>query len=231
MSASMRKFLVQNISHTSSTCKGSVIFFHGSGDTGNGIREWLKLVLREEFSFPHLDVIIPTAPERPYSLYGGELSNVWFDRVDIAQDVPETESVSTICQELEPIVNDLVENGTPKNKIIIGGFSMGGCLAMHMAYRFHPQVAGCFVLSGFLNTGSAVYDSVKKSTNEMPPLFYCHGQADPLVKYEWGEKTCNQLKSLGVTTNFNSFPKLSHELDKKELHMLRDWIAKIIPNS
>lgn len=30
-------------------------------------------------------------------------------------------------------------------------------MAMHLAYRKHPGVAGVFVLSGFLNKASAVY--------------------------------------------------------------------------
>lgn len=30
-------------------------------------------------------------------------------------------------------------------------------MAMHLAYRNHPDVAGVFVLSGFLNKASAVY--------------------------------------------------------------------------
>lgn len=34
---------------------------------------------------------------------------------------------------------------------------MGGCMAMHVAYRNHQDVAGVFALSSFLNKTSAVY--------------------------------------------------------------------------
>ena len=34
---------------------------------------------------------------------------------------------------------------------------MGGALAMHLAYRFCPSVAGVFALSSFLNEDSVVY--------------------------------------------------------------------------
>lgn len=40
---------------------------------------------------------------------------------------------------------------------ILGGFSMGGGMAMHLAYRFHQDLAGVFALSSFLNKDSAVY--------------------------------------------------------------------------
>jgi hypothetical protein len=35
-----------------------------TGDTGEGIRAWLKLALGAEFSFPHIRIIYPTAPVR-----------------------------------------------------------------------------------------------------------------------------------------------------------------------
>lgn len=34
---------------------------------------------------------------------------------------------------------------------------MGGCMAMHLAYRNHQDVAGVFALSSFLNKSSVVY--------------------------------------------------------------------------
>lgn len=40
---------------------------------------------------------------------------------------------------------------------ILGGFSMGGGMAMHLAYRFHQDLAGVFALSSFLNKDSSVY--------------------------------------------------------------------------
>lgn len=34
---------------------------------------------------------------------------------------------------------------------------MGGGMAMHLAYRFHQDLAGVFALSSFLNKDSSVY--------------------------------------------------------------------------
>ena len=35
-----------------------------TGDTGRGVQDWLKMILNEDFKFPHLKVIFPTAPLR-----------------------------------------------------------------------------------------------------------------------------------------------------------------------
>lgn len=106
---------------------------------------------------------------------------------------------------------------------------MGGCMAMHLAYRNHQDVAGVFALSSFLNKGSAVYEALKKGHGVLPELFQCHGTADELVLHSWGEETNSLLKSLGVSTRFHSLPNVYHELNKTELEKLKSWILMKLP--
>ncbi|KAM6467611.1 lysophospholipase-like protein 1 [Liasis olivaceus] len=208
----------------------SVIFLHGSGDTGQGVRDWIKQVLKQDLSFQHIKVIYPTAPARPYTPMRGSLSTVWFDRYKISNDCPEhTETIDVMCQALKDLIDDEVKNGIRKNRILLGGFSMGGSMALHLAYRYHQEVAGVFALSSFLNKNSAVYQALEKNGRELPELFQCHGTADELVLYSWGEETNKMLKALGVTSTFLSLPNLYHELSKSELEKLQSWILKKLP--
>ncbi|NXI66327.1 LYPL1 protein, partial [Anseranas semipalmata] len=112
---------------------------------------------------------------------------------------------------------------------IVGGFSMGGGMAMHLAYRFHQDLAGVFALSSFLNKDSAVYQTLKRDERVLPELFQCHGTADELVLYSWGEETNKMLKSLGVSTSLHTFPNLNHELNRTEIEKLKTWILKKLP--
>ncbi|ELK32165.1 Lysophospholipase-like protein 1 [Myotis davidii] len=160
----------------------------------------------------------------------GGISNVWFDRFKISNDCPEhLESIDVMCQVLTDLINDEVKSGIKKNRILIGGFSMGGCMAMHVAYRNHQDVAGVFALSSFLNKTSAVYQALQKRAGALPELFQCHGTADELVLHSWGEETNSALQSLGVSTKFHSFPGLFHELSTGELEKLRAWILAKLP--
>ncbi|XP_048391953.2 lysophospholipase-like protein 1 isoform X2 [Stegostoma tigrinum] len=144
----------------------SVIFLHGSGDTGQGIRAWIKDVLNQDLIFQHIRIIYPTAPLRSYTPMKQSMSNVWFDRYKISINCPEhLESVDSMCHVLGSFVDEEVNAGVAKDRIILGGFSMGGTMAMHLAYRFHQQVAGVFALSSFLNKDSIVYQT------KLPPLF------------------------------------------------------------
>lgn len=84
---------------------------------------------------------------------------MWFDRAAISNEVSENvKSIDSMCQNISELIDKEVFNGIPLNRIIVGGFSMGGCLALHVAYRCKPAVAGCFAMSSFLNRGSVVYE-------------------------------------------------------------------------
>ncbi|CAN2387446.1 Lysophospholipase-like protein 1, partial [Pristimantis euphronides] len=208
----------------------SVIFLHGSGDTGPGIKSWIWEILKKDLEFSHIKVIFPTAPAQPYTPMMGGISNVWFDRYKISIQCPEhLDSISPMCHVLTDLIKEEVASGIAKNRILLGGFSMGGAMAMHLAYRYHRDVAGVFALSSFLNENSIVFKELEGTQQSLPELFQCHGQADELVFHQWGEKTCTRLKGLGVTSSFHSFPNLFHELSLQELEQLQSWILKKLP--
>lgn len=69
--------------------RGAVVFLHGSGDTGPGVREWLESASGGKFSQRIAELglgttVFPTAPVRRYTLAGGMPSTVWFDREDLS---------------------------------------------------------------------------------------------------------------------------------------------------
>ncbi|KAG9342764.1 hypothetical protein JZ751_015628 [Albula glossodonta] len=209
----------------------SVIFLHGSGDTGQGLRAWVRDVLKQDLAFAHIRVIYPTAPPRPYTPMRGALSHVWFDRYKISADCSEhLESIDSMCTQLGTVMQEEVRAGVPKNRMIVGGFSMGGAMALHLACRYHPEVAGVFALSSFLNKDSVVYQAVQDRKGQpLPELFQCHGMADELVFHQWGEETGVQLRHAGMDASFRSIPGLNHQLSRMELEELRSWILKKLP--
>ncbi|KAG8584412.1 hypothetical protein GDO81_008822 [Engystomops pustulosus] len=99
----------------------SVIFLHGSGDTGPGIKSWIREILKKDLAFSHIKVIFPTAPARPYTPMMGGISNVWFDRYKISIDSPEhLDSVNSMCQVLTDLIKEETAAGIAKNRILLG---------------------------------------------------------------------------------------------------------------
>ncbi|XP_026149741.1 lysophospholipase-like protein 1 isoform X2 [Mastacembelus armatus] len=172
---------------------------------------------------------------RPYTPMRGAISTVWFDRYKISPHCPEhLESIDVMCNTLGSIIQDEVAAGIPKNRIVIGGFSMGGAMALHLACRYHPDVAGVFALSTFLNKDSVAFQSVEEQIRaglSLPELFQCHGTSDDLVLHQWGEATSMLLKKAGMTTAFHSFQGLHHQLSQPEMELLRSWILNKLPLS
>lgn len=149
----------------------------------------------------------------------------------MSPDVPEhLETIDDMGKEIVNLIDKEVAAGIPKNRIVIGGFSMGGCLALHTAYRFTQGLAGIFALSSFLNKGSAVYSSLQKNKDyATTPLFMCHGDRDTLVPLQWGQETFENLSQLGVKGDFHTLKNTLHELKKKEVEQLSQWFYKVLP--
>lgn len=196
------------------------------GDTGQGFLNWIKFFIGD-FVSPHISFYIPTAPMRPYTPLNGEPSYVWFDRYSITPDVPEhIETLTESGEQIKSLVNDILKSGVPLNRIIIGGFSMGGALALHSAFRFSPGLAGVFALSSFLNKNSAVYSELKA---ENTALYMAHGEKDTMVPISWGKKTYEELTKLNVIGDFVPLVYTLHELKKGELEGVFKWINELLP--
>ncbi|XP_061389858.1 lysophospholipase-like protein 1 [Musca vetustissima] len=226
--------LIRNqIRHTGRTHSATVIFLHGSGDNGTNLMDWIRILLRRNLEFDHIKLVYPTAPLQPYTPNGGQMSNVWFDRDSISIAAPENRSsMSKIYDAIHHIINDEVRNGIPLERIIVGGFSMGGALALHTGYHLNTNIAGVFACSSFLNHDSVVYESLSKLTKgqtDLPDLLMFHGDRDDLVPIEWGLLSFNKLTKLGVKGNFTTLTDTYHELKRKELHELHKWILLKLP--
>ncbi|KAK7103743.1 hypothetical protein V1264_018584 [Littorina saxatilis] len=229
--STVKLFSPRIVAQTGKKCTASVIMLHGSGGTGTDIRDTFRILLREELSFPHIRFIYPTAPLRPYTL-AGQSWNVWFDRIDLGLDGHEqTESVGAMATQLGELIDAEVKSGVPLNRIVVGGFSMGGAMALHLGYQFYPQLAGVIGMSSFLYNKSGVYEALEKRGKDArtPPLRQYHGEEDDLVLYKWGKATHEKLTSLGVQGEFVSIPNLSHSLNLDLVRSVREWIAKILP--
>lgn len=71
------------------------------------------------------------------------------------------------------------------------------------------------------------------------PIFWGHGQADPLVKFAFAEQSTAFLKNqLGITEvkgddlsglEFHSYPGLVHSANDEEIEHLQTWLERVLP--
>lgn len=135
---------------------------------------------------------------------------------------------------INELIRNEINNGIPINRIMVGGFSMGGALAIHTGYHIDTNLAGVFACSSFLNRRSIVYDSLanrKHNDNghQLPELLMFHGDRDTVVPHDWGHKTFLELQKFGISGKFVPVKNTFHELKNSELLELQEWIVNKLP--
>lgn len=142
------------------------------------------------------------------------------------EDVPGLKrSVELVDKEIDK----LVESGVPISKIGVGGMSMGGCLALHVAYgmgRYAGRLGMVAGLSTFLPKDSCLDEAARRFASS-PPLFMAHGQADGMIRLEWARATHRRLLAAGITSKeLLEFPDVQHELCSEEVGLLRNFVLE-----
>jgi predicted esterase len=130
----------RSTSSTTPNQKPLIVFCHGSGDTGPGVQAWIESLVPSHSVFQEWDWIFPSATPIPYSLNHGSntLSSVWYDRIGgFDPSFPEhTASIEQSTHQLLELLEDQVNrHGRDPRRIILGGFSMGGAIALQTAVR------------------------------------------------------------------------------------------------
>lgn len=214
----------------SESTRAVLIMLHGSGDTGPGLRNALKHVaggylvrsLRER----GVEILTPSAEPRSYFQAPGQKSSVWFDRHDFAPTAKEhTESINESAARLAALLDELQAAGISPHRIVLGGFSMGGGMALHLALREADRgLAGVFALSSYLCARSPALEL--ESAKRLPPVFMRHGADDDFILPAWGEATASELRAVGAEVDFGLVAGLAHALDDGEVIELTGWILE-----
>lgn len=212
-----------------------IVFLHGSGDSGEGFRDWLEETCVSHSFIANLETLniacrFPSATAKPYTLNGGSLLNVWHDRFKLelcsTEDMPGIEySINVIDEEIDYLINT---EGIPCNNIFLWGLSMGGHMALQAISlsKHSQQLGGIIALSCFLSTTSHIWsmDDARKALR-IPPIKMVHGEADDLIPCAWGQTTSEMLvEQLGVEVSFSTIPRLCHDMCEAEIADIMQWI-------
>lgn len=215
----------------------TIIFFHGLGETHNILIKSLHSLLGRNLLAhqPHIKLVFPLAQRRPLTALGGRLINAWFDlhgHTRNSIDIPEhRQSFARIDRQVCDLIAAEVAAGIPLDRIAVGGFSMGGMMAIHTAYRLRPDIAGVFVLSAYLNFDNQVYDKLVQPEQSVPgaKLLMLHGDRDERLPHDWGRITFGELHRLGVHGEFRTIVGMKHEMRADELLQVENWLAELLP--
>jgi predicted esterase len=230
----------------------TVVWLHGLGDTGQGMRVAAnKLSLHPLLG--HVKIILPSAPIMPVTGNGRKIMPSWFDCLsfDIENRREDEEGLFRAVSWINEVVEAERKSGIPPNRIIIGGLSQGGALAVLTGLTTSHPLAGVFLLSAYVPLRRKVRDVTTKLGSRVP-LFWGHGKCDGQVKYDFALASAKQLASdLGVRfqskekaqtredlekhgidgVRFHSYSSLGHWIAPDELDDLVVWLAYLLPDT
>jgi len=199
-----------------------IVFLHGLGDSG---KDWTNVWSKNiDLAALKVKLVCPTAPKQPVSMNKGIVMNAWFDVPPMGPEmfskVDQKGFVSSMAYVFS-IIKDEVASGTPMQRIIIGGFSQGGCLGIHTVLKCPYEVAGVMLLSTFLGPDKTPQPA---EVNKAVPWFWGHGDADPIVPFAMGKWTSQQLAKIGITVDWHTYPKQSHITSDVEFRDIEKWL-------
>lgn len=200
--------------NNNNTNKAALIFLHGLGDSPDG---WASLAealpnLRPSLAALDITYVFPPAQMVGITVNGGEKMPGWFDVYDWpigvdAKDDPKGLAMSV--KRIEKIVTQLQKDeGIPPSRVVLGGFSQGGAVALMAAYNRRKKdaipFAGCICMSGWLPMKD--YLDISQESASATPLFWAHGQYDEKILFEQQMYGVNKLEGIGVDVTAISYP-------------------------
>ncbi|MDC0979061.1 alpha/beta hydrolase fold domain-containing protein [Gammaproteobacteria bacterium] len=205
----------------------SVIWLHGLGADCQDFKD-LPDMLELPSGLP-VRFVLPNAPERPITLNGGMVMRGWYDLTGLEVVKQEDRAgLNEASQIVEKLVERECERGIPRSRIIVGGFSQGGAVALHYGLRCEQALAGIVGLSTYLPL-SETLSAEKSSAAIQTPIFLAHGIFDPVLVLALGEASRQVLQENACTVEWRTY-QMPHTVVPEELKDLSAWLlAKIWP--
>lgn len=206
---------------TSNTPDSSIIWLHGLGADGHDFESLVAELrlpekLRIKFIFPH-------APVQPVTINGGFPMRAWFDIYGLDKTSAQDElGIRKSQQSVEKLIDETIKSGIPSERIIIGGFSQGGALALHLAIRYGKKLRGAIGLSTYLPLADFA-TAEKSQANDKIAIFLAHGKFDNIVPYQFGEISHEFLKTLDYPVTWKDYP-IAHSVCAEEIDDISRWI-------
>jgi len=194
-----------------SRAKAAMIMVHGRGATAESM-----FSLADEFAQPDFHYVAPQAQ-----------NHTWYPYSFLQPKENNQPGLSSGLQRIYDLMEDINSAGIPAEKIILLGFSQGGCLATEFAAR-HPQKLGGVVgLSGGL-IGPVIETSLYSGSMEQTPVFLGCSNVDPHIPKERVDETEAVFEKLNANVTKSIYPGMPHTVNEDEIKTVRGMMANIL---
>lgn len=160
-------------------------------------------------------------------------------RPELEEDEDESGMMLSMAY-LTTLIDDLIKEGIPESRIILGGFSQGCAMSLLMGLTsMHAgELGGLVGLSGYLPLVDRIL--ALREEKGLPPkvtddmkIFLARGTSDMLVPKRYF-RVCNEkLSELGINQEnltLKEYAGMGHRMGSEELRDLCEWLERVVPN-
>ncbi|HKJ72235.1 MAG TPA: carboxylesterase [Gammaproteobacteria bacterium] len=199
----------------------AVVWLHGLGADGHDFEP----LFRGAAGLPAgTRVLLPHAPRRPVTVNGGMTMRAWYDIAspDLTGDA-DIAGIERSAERIGALLGELEAGGLPAERIVLGGFSQGGVLALWTGLGYPRPLAGVAALSAYL-PGDPPLAPAQRET----PVFQGHGRHDSLIPFALGEAARERLPALGAPPPEWHEYAMDHGVCDAEVADLLAWLGRVL---
>jgi predicted esterase len=190
--------------------RAAMILIHGRGASAHDI-----LDLGRYLSAADMAQLAPQAA-----------NNTWYPYSFLNSLEQNEPHLSSALQLVESLVEQVEAAGIPAERIIIGGFSQGACLASEFVARHARRYGGLLAFSGGLIGPPGTSRAYEGSLDGTPVFLGC-SDVDFHIPLERVDETAEVLSGLGATVNKKIYPGMGHTIIEDEIAQARKIVAKV----
>lgn len=181
-----------------------VLFLHGAGERGNNNESQLEhgseLFLKYRKKFPAI-VIFPQAPTEDYWAKVEVNRDTIPVRFNFKNGEESTKSLNLVIGFME---NLLTRDFVDKDRIYVGGLSMGGMGTYEIIYKKPEMFAAAFAICG--GADPFIAKGYPKGFN----IWIFHGEKDDVVPPEYSKTMAREINSNGGNAKLSLYPEANH---------------------
>lgn len=188
----------------------AIIFLHGRGASATDI-----ISLNQHLQVNDAAIFAPQATNHswyPYSFLA-----------PVAENQPALDSALSLIKDL---LEEIVAQGIPQNKIFFVGFSQGACLTLEYVTRNAGRYGGAVAFTGGL-IGEQLDLSNYSGDFNQTPIFISTGDPDPHVPVSRVNESKKILEEMNAQVTVSIYPGRAHTISKAELELARTLVFQL----
>jgi predicted esterase len=190
--------------------RAAVVMLHGRGGSAEDL-----LSLAGEFRQADLAYLAPQAP-----------GHTWYPLSFLAPLEQNEPYLSRSLAAVDAVVRDLAGRGVASDRLVLIGFSQGGCLALEYAARNAKRYGGVAGLSAGLIGPPGLTRDYRGSLDGTPVFLGC-SDVDTHIPLERVHVSTHVLTALKAVVTERIYPRMGHTINHDEIAQVRRLLEEV----